>query len=176
VLTRRSGKATEVQPPTKKSSAETPIPEGRIKNNQVSPNTPDAASPTLPNTGIELRSNPPPVPDLWQIAYDKLSESERRDLPIVARTDGKYTTGRRLDEVVEATRKQHEDHQKREAARQRNTGEGNGLREKSGKILDCVLSVKDVISRAVAVDPSGHASAGWAVVSLGLTVSKVATG
>jgi hypothetical protein len=88
-LLRRPRKATEAQLPAQQLSTVGRKPDAKTRQNPP-PNQPDAASSNLPVTGIEPRSDllpaQDPAPDLWQIAYDKLSETKRRDYSIVART------------------------------------------------------------------------------------------
>lgn len=67
-----------------------------------------------------------------------------------------------LDEVIQTVKAQY---QIRMSKR-----EDSKLRDAANKILTATLSCKDIISAIVALDPTGHASSAWTVVSLGLTV------
>ncbi|KAK6837171.1 hypothetical protein RU639_001381 [Aspergillus parasiticus] len=52
----------------------------------------------------------------------------------------------------------------------RRDGNDFNVRDSAEKILNCALQAKDLISKAVSFDPTGHASTAWSIVSLGLTM------
>ncbi|RJE22558.1 wd40 domain protein [Aspergillus sclerotialis] len=121
------------------------------------------------------------APDHWQIAYNKLNESERRYLSTVQltaqrpygnnnETRSSSGTERILDEVVQITQKQYQEYKKGGLKIQKSDGEHVNLRDIAQKILKSTLSFKNVITNIVAFDPTGHASSAWGVVSLGLTM------
>lgn len=66
-----------------------------------------------------------------------------------------------LDEIIKVTE------QKYEACQQKSDGT---FRKSSRKIIDAVLSYKEIIGAAAGLDPTQHAASAWAVVSLVLKV------
>lgn len=46
------------------------------------------------------------------------------------------------------------------------------IRDIAHRILDATLSFKNIINAIAAFDPTNHASSAWAIVSLGLTMTK----
>ncbi|KAL4815688.1 hypothetical protein BDW67DRAFT_176016 [Aspergillus spinulosporus] len=106
--------------------------------------------------------------DYWQIAYNELTESDRKTLATpfgTAATDhreaGCGQTKEILEQVVKATEAQYRENQNK-----------NGIRATAHRILDSALSFQDVVSNVVRFDPTGYASSAWAIVSLGLTMAK----
>jgi hypothetical protein len=118
--------------------------------------------------------------DLWQVAFDQLDKKEQE---ILLQENGSAPTNQNggnhsrttdlIDEVIRETKEQYEEYMLGGIKIRRSTGEEIDLRKVSRKIIDAALSFKEVISAAVACDPTGHAASAWAVVSLGLTVSYV---
>ncbi|KAK9847015.1 wd40 domain protein, partial [Penicillium brevicompactum] len=154
------------------------LPENQVTQNGRTPGLSDQA-----DIVDEALPNNPEPPDHWQIAYNKLNESEKRhlsgvqfaaqsssskdnDVPGPLRTEGI------LSQVVQTTREQYQEYQKGGLVIKRSGTEDIYIREISQKILSCTLSFKDVITNIVAFDPTGHASSAWAVVSLGLTMAQ----
>ncbi|KAF7585316.1 hypothetical protein BBP40_011246 [Aspergillus hancockii] len=105
--------------------------------------------------------------DLWQTAYDELDEEDRKvlsDTQVPANfVDQKNQSREFISEVIHLTAEQYEQYQ------QRATGK---LRESSRKIINAALSFKDIIGAVAAFDPTQHAASAWAIVSLGLTITK----
>lgn len=104
--------------------------------------------------------------DHWQMAYDNLGEKDRITLATLFPTTatkhpdtGRLRTKEILDQVVEMTKTQYMENQRKD-----------DIRATAHKILNSALSFQDVISNAVKFDPTGYASIAWAIVSLGLTV------
>lgn len=118
--------------------------------------------------------------DLWQIAFEKLSNEDRQLLSAnqlssqsnQAIDPGKDNkTLRKLEEVIWLTEQQYEDFQGGGLKIRRGSGkEDINIRDTAHRILDATLSFKDIISAIAAFDPTNHASSVWAIVSLGLTV------
>ncbi|KAJ5726821.1 hypothetical protein N7493_005848 [Penicillium malachiteum] len=78
--------------------------------------------------------------------------------------NGRARTKEILQQVIEATKSQYKENQRRDQ-----------FREKAQRILNCVLSFQDVVSSAVQFDPTGYASSAWGIVSLALTMAKTHT-
>lgn len=121
------------------------------------------------------KDNPGPQ-DLWQAAYDQLDENEQRILS--ANQSTAHLNVRRsktldmVDTVIRVSEEQYKEYQIGGLKIKLGPGEKHiNLRDVSQKILTAALSFKDVFS-AIALDPTGHASSAWAVISLGLTVCK----
>jgi hypothetical protein len=108
--------------------------------------------------------------DLWSAAYGQLGDEERRvlsEIQLSTTLNGKgnpQQTALLINEVIQLTERQYEDFQQRVNGR---------LRESCQNIINAALLFKDVIGAVAASDPTNHAASAWAVVSLGLTVSKV---
>lgn len=162
-------------------------PQPEIFENQAMQSAPTPALSGQADVVDEALPSKPEPPDHWQIAYNKLDESERRLLSSVqfaAPSSGSEDNEARgasrtegiLDQVVQTTREQYEEYQKGGLVIKRPGTEDISIREVSQKILSCTLSFKDVITNIAAFDPTGHASSAWAVVSLGLTVCNCGPG
>lgn len=101
--------------------------------------------------------------DLWQIAYEALSDDDRQTLLAVRqsiRTDDHDDHAKTLgmvDEVIRLAKEQYENFQKGGMKIKRGEKDIN-LRHIAHKILDATLSFKDIISAVVAFDPAGHAA------------------
>jgi hypothetical protein len=104
--------------------------------------------------------------DYWQMAYDELTEGDRKTLRTVlpatatkSQDTGRARTKEILDQVVWATETHYRENQRKDK-----------IRATAYKILNAALSFQDVVSNVVKFDPTGYASSAWAIVSLGLTV------
>lgn len=151
-------------------------PQPELVENQATPGLSDQA-----DVVDEALPNSPEPLGHWQIAYNKLDESERRHLSSVQfatqssdskdnEARGPVRTEEILNQIVQTTRQQYEEYQKGGLVIKQSGTEDINIREVSQRILSCTLSFKNVITSIVAFDPTGHASSAWAVVSLGLTV------
>jgi hypothetical protein len=140
--------------------------------------TPGSLSADETSKGQSHSEDPITPQDLWQCAFSQLDQKNQNILlkHNPASTNRCENRSRVIDEinyVIETTEKRYEEHQGRGSIRIRQlNGEDIDLRKVAGKIIDAALSFKDVISAGVACDPTGHAASAWAVVSLGLTVSR----
>ncbi|KAB8238953.1 YVTN repeat-like/Quino protein amine dehydrogenase [Aspergillus alliaceus] len=107
--------------------------------------------------------------DLWQIAYDQLDEEKQRILLTVKVTanpidkENRTRTEDLIGEVIHLTKEQYEKYQQNANQRTRTCFRN---------ILNAVLSFKDIIGTAATLDPTQHAASAWAIVSLGLTMTK----
>nr|XP_001401751.2 NACHT and WD40 domain protein [Aspergillus niger CBS 513.88] len=156
-----SGTCSTLEPVAQPKSQTDALP---AEDNQV----PLSSETTLPRRDGKARRR-----NLWQEAYDTLDEKQRQYMKPVreheqssdnhenADTNHVYKT---LDEVIQTVKAQY---QIRMSKR-----EDSKLRDAANKILTATLSCKDIISAIVALDPTGHASSAWTVVSLGLTMTQ----
>ena len=132
-----------------------------------------------PHEPIEQKRDTGPK-DLWQIAYEKLSNEDQQllsaDRPSLQssqmvdhRKDAR--TLRKLEEVIQLTEQQYKDYRNGGLKITQGSGkEDINIRDIAHRILDATLSFKDIISAIAVFDPTSHASSAWAIVSLGLTV------
>lgn len=108
--------------------------------------------------------------NLWQEAYNSLDEKQRQNInPVEVHKQSSdnhdidsNSVCKTLDDVIQTVKAQYEIRMSKR--------EDSQLRDAANKILAATLSCKDIISAIVALDPTGHASSAWTVVSLGLTV------
>lgn len=112
-------------------------------------------------------------PDLWQRAFDDLEPKKQQLIKSIlvlksnkiidsddVKTDPNVANRlEALNGVVETVKTQYKIDQGK-----------SRIREPAQKIIKAVLSFKDLIKAAVAVDPTGLATSVWAIVSLGLNV------
>ncbi|KAL4744344.1 hypothetical protein BDW72DRAFT_188744 [Aspergillus terricola var. indicus] len=126
--------------------------------------------PPLGESDVQPNQSTQSMPEvLWSAAYDQLSDEEQRVLstiPLSTRSNDKEEPPRitlLIDEVIQLTEKHYENFQQKVDGR---------LRESSRKIINAVLSFKDIISAVATFDPTHHAASAWAIVSLGLTISQ----
>ncbi|KAJ5850105.1 hypothetical protein N7455_009961 [Penicillium solitum] len=117
--------------------------------------------------------------DLWQAAFDQLDKKVRvilqqGNISALTNQNGENHPGTTdlVNEVIQKTKEQYEEYLRGGIKIKRSTGEEIDLRKVSGKIIDAALSFKEIISAVVSFDPTGHAASAWAVVSLGLTMTK----
>ncbi|KAK6810480.1 hypothetical protein RU639_013746 [Aspergillus parasiticus] len=144
---------------------------GKLTKDQEESKT--KSSPPLsprPSTTQTIQSAEPFKPqDLWQAAYNQLEEEKRRILStakITAIPIDKENQTRPEDlisEVIRLTKEQYEEYLQNENGK---------IRTCSKNIINAALSFKDVIGAASTFDPTQHAASAWAIVSLGLTMTK----
>jgi hypothetical protein len=103
--------------------------------------------------------------DLWQTAYDQLDEKQQQILLLTQSSpeseDKKAGSRVLIDEIIQLTERKYEAYQQKS---------DKTLRKASRKIIDALLSYKEIISMVAGLDPTQHAASAWAVVSLGLKV------
>ncbi|GMG17252.1 unnamed protein product [Aspergillus oryzae] len=123
-----------------------------------------------PSTIKTTQSTEPFKPqDLWQTAYDQLDEEKRRILSTPKDTAGPNDKENRIriedliGQVILLTKEQYEEYQR--------NADGKS-RKYSRNIIDAALSTKDIIGAVATFDPTQHAASAWAIVSLGLTMTK----
>ncbi|KUL83146.1 hypothetical protein ZTR_10986 [Talaromyces verruculosus] len=114
--------------------------------------------------------------DLWQAAYDQLDESQKHILSTVEipfrSNNGTPQAIDVIDTVIEATKVQYEEYQNGGLKIRRSKGDDINLRKILENTINAALSFKEIITSLVAFDPTQHASSAWAIVSLGLTMTK----
>ncbi|KAJ5147969.1 hypothetical protein N7526_001321 [Penicillium atrosanguineum] len=117
--------------------------------------------------------------DLWQSAFDQLDQKDQdtlrsRHLLASANQEESHSlTTDIIDQVIETTKEKYENYQKKGWIKiKRSTGEYIDLRKLCGGLINAALSFKEIISNGLACDATGYAASAWAVVSLGLTMTK----
>lgn len=123
---------------------------------------------TNPDDTINRETKQPSVftKDFWETAYQSLNQDEQSKLDLIRKqSDERESISVVLDGTVETVKTQYE--------LRKMKNDGSKVRSWTKSILGATLAAQDVISGLVSVDPSGHASTAWAVVSLGLKVSKI---
>ncbi|KAL3431437.1 hypothetical protein BDV09DRAFT_150739 [Aspergillus tetrazonus] len=129
----------------------------------------------MDSSSIKPGSAPPTKPDLWQRAFDDLRpEDQQLIMSISMRSCNKkiecsdennnsatMSRLRTLSELVETVKIQYQIDQ-----------ENSRIKEPAQRIVRAVLNFQDSIQKALAIDPTGHATSVWAIVSLGLTVTQ----
>jgi hypothetical protein len=119
--------------------------------------------------------------DLWGTAYAQLNPKEQE----ILLKDDQHHQGKRskradgrneaeiiqlLERVIETTEQQYR------TSREKGTdGRKISVRETSVRILNAVLSYREVVGAATALDPTGLATKVWKLVSQGLLVRRLAT-
>ncbi|GMG38371.1 unnamed protein product [Aspergillus oryzae] len=138
----------------------------RKENKADSPPPPSPRPSTIKTT----QSTEPFKPqDLWQTAYSQLDEEKQRILSThkdTADPNDKENRIRMEDligQVIHLTKEQYEEYQR--------NADGK-IRKYSRNIIDAALSTKDIIGAVATFDPTQHAASAWAIVSLGLTMTK----
>lgn len=117
----------------------------------------------------EENSPTPNNPGLWEEAFSQLEYNDQVALisnPTNATDNDEPTSSGLedvLDKVIETVKTQSEIRKLKCDTR---------ISEGARTILNAALALQSNISALVASDPTGHASSVWAVISLGLTVSK----
>ncbi|CBF69403.1 uncharacterized protein ANIA_06469 [Aspergillus nidulans FGSC A4] len=123
-------------------------------------------------SSIEPRSAPPTKPDLWQRAFDDLRPEDQELIKSVSmpscnkkiECNGENNSSaivsrlRILSELVESVKIQYQTDQ-----------ENSRIKEPAQRIVKAVPNFQSFIQKAVAIDPTGHATSVWAIVSLGFT-------
>jgi hypothetical protein len=119
--------------------------------------------------------NQPPPQDLWESAFNKLSDDEQ-DILRPKNGSGKEVYQQptnAINEVIESTKAKYQDYQNEGGVRIKLlSGDEIHIRQISQKILKAAFELKDLIGAGVACDPTGHAASAWTVISLGLTVGS----
>lgn len=153
-----------------------PLPNPTPADSQAAANTADAAldPARLPEQAAETHPK-----DLWEAAYKELSDKDRWILSQIRATRKPASlcaSGHHgemvdlVDKVIESTEQKYRDYQKGGVIERGPDKQDINIRDAAHKTLDAALSFKDLISAAVAFDPTGHASSVWTLVSFGLTV------
>ncbi|KAB8212095.1 hypothetical protein BDV34DRAFT_219309 [Aspergillus parasiticus] len=112
------------------------------------------------------RVEKPAKRDLWKEAFESLPDDRRKYLKV---KDGCSTVDA-IDDVISTTKQKYEDWKNEGLKIRRRDGNDLNVRDSVENILSYALQAKDLISKAVSFDPTGHASTAWSIVSLGLTM------
>jgi hypothetical protein len=81
-----------------------------------------------------------------------------------------------LDRVIETTEQQYTISQEKRIVIKRSDGRQISVRDTSVRILSGVLSYRELVGAATALDPTGLATKVWRLVSQGLSVCILVTG
>jgi hypothetical protein len=117
--------------------------------------------------------------DLWAGAYQQLSPREQDILLKDESAGPAYKRGDVqnqaqiigvLEHVIELTEERYKISQEKRIVITRFDGREISVRDTSVRILNAVLSYRDIVSAATAFDPTGLATKVWRVVSQGLSV------
>ena len=155
--------------------------EAGINNKVISPShtpaAPTSAKPVESSTADAQLKDSSIQRNLWQEAYDQISEKERDVLSHRRAPDGDVNhqspTISVVENVIQTTEKRYQEYQEGGLKIRRSSGKDIDIRGSCQKIINAALSFKDVISAVSAFDPTSHAASAWAVVSLGLTVCYI---
>ncbi|KAE8381786.1 hypothetical protein BDV26DRAFT_65630 [Aspergillus bertholletiae] len=137
------------------------------KENKTSSSPPPSPRPSTIETTQLIEPFKPQ--GLWQAAYNQLDKEKRRILSTLKDTADPNDEENRariedlIDQVIHLTKEQYEEYQR--------NADGK-IRKYSRNIIDAALSTKDIIGAVATFDPTQHAASAWAIVSLGLTMTK----
>ena len=81
-----------------------------------------------------------------------------------------------VNTVIETTKKQYDEHQRRGLKIRRSRGDDINIRNSALKIVSATLSFRDIIMAVAVFDPTGYADKVWGLVSVGLGVCEVVSG
>ncbi|KAL4963600.1 uncharacterized protein BDV14DRAFT_201791 [Aspergillus stella-maris] len=130
-----------------------------------SPGPKSLKSSTTASTGPSKQSSVErPRKDFWEIAYQSMSEDEQSSLNALRYRRGNGSISAVLDDTITTVEAQFEIRQLKDNS--------SSVRRATKAILDAAFSAKEIIAGITAVDPTGHASSAWAVVSLGLKIAQ----
>ncbi|OGM48001.1 hypothetical protein ABOM_002743 [Aspergillus bombycis] len=104
--------------------------------------------------------------DLWKEAFESLPDDRKRYLIV---KEGSSTVDV-IDDVISTTEQKYKEWKEGGLRIRRQDGKDFNVRDSAEKILNYAFQAKDLIKTAVSFDPTGHASAAWSIVSLGLTM------
>ncbi|RAH71407.1 WD40 repeat domain-containing protein, partial [Aspergillus aculeatinus CBS 121060] len=102
--------------------------------------------------------------DFWEIAFRSLDQNEQSQLRSVHDGPDDTSLAAVLQDTVHVVETQFQIRKLRD--------DEHRIRRGAKCILNSAISVRDAISGIVAADPTGHASAAWAIVSLGLKMAQ----
>ncbi|QMW39186.1 hypothetical protein G4B11_002466 [Aspergillus flavus] len=130
-------------------------------NNQVA----TAPKPSTLKTNVAIVEKPAKR-DLWKEAFESLPDDRKEYLRV---KDGCSTVDA-IDDVINTTEQKYKEWKNGGLKIRRRDGNYLDVRDSVENILSYALQAKDLISKAVSFDPTGHASTAWSIVSLGLTM------
>ncbi|KAB8210423.1 WD40-repeat-containing domain protein [Aspergillus parasiticus] len=112
--------------------------------------------------------------DLWKAAYANLDPEDQRRLTLLHDSNGGGHANREsqmveiINTVIETTKKQYDEHQRRGLKIKRSRGDDINIRDSALKIVSATLSFRDIITAIAVFDPTGYADKVWGLVSVGL--------
>ncbi|KNG88866.1 hypothetical protein ANOM_003719 [Aspergillus nomiae NRRL 13137] len=124
-------------------------------------------TPTPSNVKPKIATVENPVKrDLWKEAFTGLPDDRKRYLMV---KEGCSTVDV-INDVIKTTEQKYKEWKEGGLKIRRRNGNDFDVRDSAEKILHCAFQARDLISKAVSLDPTGHASAAWSIVSVGLTM------
>ncbi|KAE8402302.1 hypothetical protein BDV37DRAFT_295452 [Aspergillus pseudonomiae] len=122
--------------------------------------TPSNVKPKVATVGNPVKR------DLWKEAFISLPDDRKRYLMV---KEGCSTVDV-IKNVIKTTEQKYKEWKEGGLKIRRRDGNDFDVRDSAEKILHCAFQARDLISKAVSLDPTGHASAAWSIVSVGLTM------
>ncbi|KAE8407050.1 hypothetical protein BDV37DRAFT_280315 [Aspergillus pseudonomiae] len=136
----------------------------RKRSSLSAPSSPDPAS-TSQLSLREVESEPKPQ-NLWVLAHKRLSPEDQKCFEVGAQNTMEKTIEEVLDKIEERCREYSE-----------GGLQIRGLHGKSINVQECfrgiiksISQVQELIKNVASLDPTGHASQAWTIVSVGLTL------
>ena len=107
--------------------------------------------------------------DLWEEAFKKLNQDKKDLLSKLENSQGPKV----IEQVADQAEKSYREHEERGWKISRGEGKSDiNVRAVFKKAFLSILKFKEMIAAGVAFDPTGHASAAWTIVSLGLRMTQ----
>ncbi|KAB8256694.1 hypothetical protein BDV32DRAFT_153089 [Aspergillus pseudonomiae] len=124
--------------------------------------TPSNVKPKVATVGNPVKR------DLWKEAFTSFPDDRKRYLMV---KEGCSTVDV-INDVIKTTEQKYKEWKEGGLKIRRRDGNDFNVRDSAEKILRCAFQARDLILKAVSLDPTGHASAAWSIVSLGLTITQ----
>ena len=165
---------------SRSSSPSTPA--SHISNNQLQPEPSVRVKPTANprDNGDSITRNRPKydasVRDLWQAAFDTLTQEEKNDLkgPEPSSDHGQQDS-EYVSDVVTLTKEKCAQYEAAGWHIKRKGKADINVRDKAKSLLCSVLTFKDLVDAGLKFDASGYGALVWSVVSFGLKVSSLSS-
>ncbi|KAL4952024.1 hypothetical protein BDW69DRAFT_29203 [Aspergillus filifer] len=114
------------------------------------------------------RSSSPDQKDLWQMAFDELSD----DLKTSLRASEAKSPESAIQKVIDRTKETFQEYQNAALKIKKYNGKEINVRDVAEKILNSAIHCSEIVKAVAAFDPSGHAGNAWGAVLFGLTMTK----
>ncbi|KAJ6013839.1 hypothetical protein N7540_008430 [Penicillium herquei] len=103
--------------------------------------------------------------DLWKEAYDELGPELTKYL-----SENSTSATDAIHVVIKETTARYEQWKKGGLRIARKDGDDINIRDSVEKIINAAMKASDLISKFVSLDPTGHASSAWTVISFGMSI------